>query len=136
MAPQLASARQETPAGREGPQRDDVIERLRSVIGPSGGPTADDLAETLRVELRREYERGYHDGCAITQRRAETGYQRFMRRLRRRMRHGLLAWQAPHSLARSLLRGLLIVVICAGAAAVSLKMSQGNSAKKPPAAGR
>jgi len=137
MAPRLATARQEAPAAREGARPEDVLERLRGVVGPAGAQIADGLLEAVRAELKREYERGYHDGWASFKNptKSETGYQRWKRRTRRHLRHSWRAWWAtPKSIPRTILRLVVITVLCCAAVGFTLKLTQASHDKKwaPP----
>lgn len=131
VLPQIAPARQAEPRPSK---RDELLERLRGVVGPAGAEIADGLVEALRQELKREYERGYHDGWASVRPVNDTAIASLRRRARRHARRGLRHWWAHSSLLRPALRMALILVLTAGAVMLSLRITSASKDKKfsPP----
>jgi len=90
--------------------------------------------EALGQELKREYERGYHDGWASVRPVNDTAIAGLRRRARRHARRGLRHWWTNASLLRPALRMALILVLTAGAVMLSLRITSASKDKKfsPP----
>jgi hypothetical protein len=105
-----------------------VLDRLRAAAGVSG----DELVEAVRRELRREYERGYVEGKGFRPPAPkETGFERFKRRMQRRMRHGAREWMAnTRQLRKMVFNFVLVVLLSAAGIAIALRVSESSNDKK------
>jgi hypothetical protein len=131
VIPRIAPPRDAAAANDQTSPRDQLLERLRQVVGPAGAEVADGVVEALRQELKREYERGYHDGWASVRPVNDGAITTLRRKARRGMRH----WSKGRlELLKSLIKVVVIVALCAGAVMLSLRLTSASKDKKfaPP----